>query len=148
MNDRKKLEDVDTAQSRRRVLAEANSATGSVDICISLRHIGEDVTGVSRMEIFYSSGGMRTVLEFDRIHPRYAGNSLAMLDDAIRHLMSEIKFRLRSQIKFGIWYNSFFDQDIVEAVALDMAKADSSLGSLAERLFELGKQRSEELGEV
>lgn len=100
------------------------------------------------MEIFYNSSGMATALEFDRIHPRYGGNSRSMLDDAIRHLLSEIKFRIKTGVKFGIFYNSFFDQDIVESVVLEMAKEDESLSGLAERLFEIGKQRKEEIRKI
>ena len=108
------------------------------DLGVALRRSGDDASTVSRLEIFYFTGKLRTSISFDRIHKRYSGVAQRMTTDAVRRVLSEVKFRQKGNDSFFIWYNNRVDREIVERVAFELAGNDSVLIRLADTLVAVG----------
>ena len=122
---------------------KGHSESGSGDLHVALRRSGEQPADVSRIELRYYNGSLQVSECFDRIEQRFGGTSRRMLDEAIRQLFSELKFRLKGNQDFHVLYSDNTARRIVESEAARVAGADASQTRLVDALVMRGRLRDE-----
>ncbi|MCB1186822.1 hypothetical protein KDL29_06605 [bacterium] len=118
---------------------ETGSAdNGKDDLHIAVRRDGEELSSLIRVELRYYSGSMQSNRSFDRADRRFAGSSSEMLKEAMAHLFSELRYRIRSGADFRVWFAGLLDMELIGQAAALHAADDETLTRFVDSLAERG----------
>ncbi|MCB1220885.1 MAG: hypothetical protein H7A35_12120 [Planctomycetales bacterium] len=104
------------------------------DLYIAVRRDGEELSSLIRVELRYHSGGMQSSRSFDRADRRFSGSSSEMLKEAMAHLFSELRYRVRTGADFRVWFSGQLDMELIEQAAALHAADDETLTRFVDSL--------------